>query len=215
MRRVFDALVTLAVVLLVFWGAGSIAANISSWDVTLPDGAASSPTGLNELDDYIRDRTSDIQTWVAVEHADNGTHVLPYGTTAERNAYDNTYATTGNIFWDSDTGYAYRWSGTAWVRIAPIGLEATFTTDTSPSADEVDRMNYTGAATITDIDDGYVGQMVMIRNTNGANTVTIDHDGSALCTADGLDFSMSTTGDVWIAVQWADGAWREVGRIEQ
>jgi len=207
-------------VILVSFCVVVFADNISSWDVTLPDGAHSTDaTGLNELDDYIRDRSSDFQTAWAIEHADNGTHVLPYGTTTERNAYDDTYGTTGNLFFDSTEGFIYRWSGSAWVRFAPVGVEIAHTVDTSPDADGYDRMIYTtsGSITISEIDDGHVGQTIRILNS-GSNDVVIDHtDGGTdnIYTTDAADFTMDTTGDMIVLTKWDDGYWREEGRIEQ
>jgi len=67
-----------------------------------------------------------------------------------------------------------------------------------------------GTTTITDFDDGVIGQKIMIL---AAHTVTIEHDGSDICLSANTDFDMEA-GDTLTLCMFTDQVWHEIARME-
>jgi len=206
----YKQIAILAGILLVCLGCllcvGPANAQVSTWDETKPDGETES---LSTWDDYLREVKEDFLDWYAVEHLSNGSHAIPYLTRTLRLAY--AYAQAGTMVVDSDDGYLYRYSGSAWVRVYPIGREATYAADATPTVADYDRLLMGSAVTVIDFDDAVVGQRITIKA--GVTNVDI---------ADNTDISLhgDTTfemepGDILRLEQFADGVWYEIGRSVQ
>ena len=185
--------------------SASAPAQVSTWDATKPDGETES---LSTWDDYLREVKEDFLTWYAVEHSSNGSHAIPYLARNLRLAY--SYAVAGTMVVDSSDGYLYRYSGSAWVRVYPIGREATYTADATPSVTDYDRLLMTSAVSVTDFDDAIVGQRITIL-TSAAVTIT---DNTHISLDGDTNYDM-VAGDILRLEQFADGIWYEIGRATQ
>lgn len=177
----------------------------TDWDETKPDGSTES---LSTWDDYLREVKEDILTWYAVEHLANGSHAIPYLTRSLRLTY--AYAQAGTMVFDSDDGYLYRYSGSAWVRVYPNGREVSYTADTTPSVADYDRILMGSAVTVTDFDDGVDGQRITVR-AGAAVTIT---DGVNINLNGSANFVMAS-GDILRLELFEDGIWYEIGRATQ
>lgn len=175
---------------------------IADWDITEPDGTTDS---LATWDDFLREVKEDLTTWYAVEHLSNGSHAIPYLSRSLRLAY--AYAQEGTMVVDSDDGYLYRYSGSAWVRVIPTGREVTYTADTTPDVADYDRILMNTAVTVTDFDNGAVGQIITVR-AGAAVTIT---DGANIHLQGTTNFDM-VSGDVLRLEQFVSGIWEEIGR---
>lgn len=183
---------------------------LTDLDATKPDG---STQDLSVYDDHIRQIKTELLAWVAVEHTNAGSHLIPYLDTSDMDSY--AYRAVGTVVANSDDGYLYRCTvigpPATWVRIQPKGNEHSYTDDTTPSVLNIDRVTLTptGAEDVTDFDDGVAGQVIDI--TTGNSSVTIKHGAGKILLDSHADYAMGT-GDNLTLVLWADGAWRERSR---
>jgi hypothetical protein len=81
-------------------------ANLDTLDPTQPNGAIIT---VAQLDDYEREGRQKLKDWALIEHLAKGSHKLPIGTVAERDAYytDLGGPVKGNIWIEWTTGTAH------------------------------------------------------------------------------------------------------------
>lgn len=185
-------------------------ADFDDWDVTRPDGQVDS---LATYDDYLVEIKEDLVAWYAIEHNVNGSHTLPYLSRADRLTY--AYKIAGTIVFDSTDGYAYRWSGSAWIRLMPKGREVSSTSDTTPTVADYDRIIVTAEVDISDFEDGVAGQIITVLCAHSSGDVVIE-DATDKISLDGDgDATFDEAGDRMTLQLWDDGIWYELSRREQ
>ena len=113
----------------------------------------------------------------------------------------------GKYFWFNTTESQWKgWSGTGIVVIGSFGI-GTLANDATPSVAGRDKWLTGGTTTITDFDDGYVGQTITIISEH-AITIT---DGTNIFLNGSVNFVMKAT-DTLTLIQKVDGKWYELSR---
>jgi parallel beta-helix repeat protein len=91
----------------------------------------------------------------------------------------------------------------------PHGVMKTFTdTDATPSVLDYNFFQTNGTTTITDFDDGVVGQVITIRATNN---ITITHNSAIIDLNGSANFNMASSEMLQLTMV-SDGVWSETGR---
>jgi hypothetical protein len=105
-------------------------------------------------------------------------------------------------------GNAFNYAGDMFAANIITTDVATLADDATPSVLNGTKFVTGGTTTVTDFDDGVVGQTIEVLS---AHAVTITHGATTIVLRGGIDFVMAA-GDTLTLTQFATGVWQEVGR---
>ena len=122
---------------------------------------------------------------------------------------NSTERHVGQIFYDTTLGTAIYWDGSNWIPIVAPSKVTTLANDATPSVLEGVLFMTGGTTTITDLDDGVVGQTITIL---AAHAITITGGTNILLSGSGsADFVMAI-GDTLALTMFNDQVWEETSR---